>query len=58
MVGGKIDLVDKKSIETEEAMELSNKYGLYGYFECSSKTGENIEEIFKFIANKMIERSK
>jgi len=58
MVGGKIDLVDKKSIETEEAMELSNKYGLYGYFECSSKTGENVEEIFKFLANKMIEHSK
>ncbi|MFW9969115.1 MAG: Rab family GTPase [Candidatus Odinarchaeota archaeon] len=58
MVGGKIDLKDKKSIETEEAMELANKYGLTGYFECSSKTGENVEEIFKFIANQMIERSK
>lgn len=58
MVGGKNDLVDKKSIETEEAMELANKYGLSGYFECSSKTGENVEEIFKYIAHKMIERSQ
>ncbi len=57
MVGGKIDLVEKKSVETEEAMEISNKYGLSGYFECSSKTGDNVEEIFKFIARKMIEHS-
>jgi small GTP-binding protein len=55
MVGGKIDLVNKKSVDTEEAMELANKYGLTGYFECSSKTGENVEEIFKFIAQKMVE---
>ena len=58
MVGGKIDLIDKKSIEAEEAMELSNRYGLSGYFECSSKTGENVEEIFEFITRKMIEHSK
>ncbi len=58
MVGGKMDLIDKKSVETEEAMELSNKYGLSGYFECSSKTGENVEEIFAHIAQKMIEHSQ
>lgn len=58
MVGGKIDLIDKKSIESEEAMEFVNKYGLSGYFECSSKTGENVEEIFTFIAKKMVEHSQ
>ncbi|MFX0027664.1 MAG: Rab family GTPase [Candidatus Hermodarchaeota archaeon] len=55
MVGGKIDLVNKRSVKSEEALELSNTYELIGHFECSSKTGDNIEEIFEFIAKKMIE---
>lgn len=58
MVGGKSDLEEKRSVKAEEALELCNKYGLKGYFECSSKTGEKIEEIFKFIAQKMIENDK
>ncbi|MFX0104475.1 MAG: Rab family GTPase [Candidatus Hodarchaeota archaeon] len=58
MVGGKIDLEDKRSVETEDAMELSTSHNLQGYFECSSKTGENVEEIFEYIAKKMIENTK
>ncbi|MFX0081415.1 MAG: Rab family GTPase [Candidatus Hodarchaeota archaeon] len=54
MVGGKIDL-QNRSVSTEEALELSNNYELTDYFECSSKTGENVEQIFEFIARKMIE---
>ena len=57
MVGGKSDLEEKRSVETEEAMELSQKLNLYGYFECSSKTGTNVEEIFEFIAKKMLENT-
>ena len=37
MVGGKIDLEDKRSVTSEEAIELSNSYELIGHFECSSK---------------------
>ena len=55
MVGGKLDLEDKRSVQTEEAIELANKYKLHGYIECSSKTGENVEKIFESIAKKMIE---
>lgn len=55
MVGGKLDLKDRRSVVSEEAMELSRTYGLKGYFECSSKTGDNVEDIFEFIAKKMIE---
>lgn len=50
MVGGKSDLEDKRSIESEDALELSKKLNLQGYFECSAKTGNNIEEIFDHIA--------
>lgn len=57
MVGGKLDLEEKRSVEIEEAMELSRNYGLHAYFECSSKTGENVEQIFDFIAKKMLEQT-
>ena len=57
IVGGKLDLEDRRSIEIEEASELSNSYDLLGYFECSSKTGNNVEEIFEFMTRKMMENS-
>jgi small GTP-binding protein len=58
MVGGKNDLEDKRSIEPEEALDLMRSLELQGHFECSAKTGEKVEEIFEYIANKMIEHSQ
>ena len=54
MVGGKLDLEDKRSVEKAEAIELSKTYNLQGLYECSSKTGDNVEEIFEFITRKMM----
>ncbi len=54
MVGGKLDLQEKRSVETEDAVELSEKHNLQGYYECSSKTGDNVEEIFESITRKMM----
>ncbi len=57
MVGSKIDLEEKRSIPSEEAEELSRTFGLKGYFECSSKTGDNVEDIFEYIAKEIIEKN-
>jgi len=54
MVGGKLDLQEKRSVETEDAVELSKKHNLQGHFECSSKTGDRVEKIFDSITRKMM----
>jgi Ras-related protein Rab-18 len=57
IVGGKKDLENKRSVENEDASKLVEKHDLKGYFECSSKTGENVERIFEEITRKMMENA-
>jgi small GTP-binding protein len=57
MVGGKLDLQYKRTVSSKEAYELAKKHNLYGYVECSSKSGQNVEEIFHEIAKLMIHRA-
>ncbi len=54
VVGGKLDLEEKRSISTEEGIEIARSSNLQGYFECSAKTGDNVDNIFKNIARLML----
>ncbi|MFX1498522.1 MAG: Rab family GTPase [Promethearchaeota archaeon] len=54
MVGSKLDLEDNRSISTEEGIETARSSNLQGYFECSSKTGDNVDNIFDNIAKLML----
>ncbi|MFX0073095.1 MAG: Rab family GTPase [Candidatus Hermodarchaeota archaeon] len=54
IVGGKKDLNHLKSVSIEDAIDLAMKYDLDDVMECSSKTGENVEQIFTTITRKLL----
>jgi small GTP-binding protein len=58
LVGGKMDLADKRSIERKEALQVVEKFNLYTYIECSAKTGKNVPELFDQVASVVLERQK
>ncbi|MFX0069994.1 MAG: Rab family GTPase [Candidatus Hermodarchaeota archaeon] len=55
MVGGKLDLEDKRVVSIDEAHSIAENNDFYEFMECSSKTGENVEDIFNSISKKMLE---
>jgi len=57
MVGGKLDLDQKRSVMTNQATEFAEKHKFSHYIECSSKTGENVNDIFESITKIMLEKT-
>ncbi|MBN1801269.1 MAG: GTP-binding protein [Candidatus Lokiarchaeota archaeon] len=57
MVGSKLDLSHMRAVSSEEAIEMAKNNGLYGYVECSSKTGQNVENIFLELTHIMMEKN-
>ena len=55
IIESKSDLNTKRAIRKENVIELSKTIG-YKYFECSSLTGENTQEIIYCILRDIIER--
>ncbi len=54
LVGNKIDDVEGRKVKTEEGEKLAKEIGL-SFFECSAKTGENIDSIFNELVKKTVE---
>jgi len=54
MVGSKLDLDDKRICEKDEALDLMELNKLQNYFECSSKTGKNVEAIFRVLLKNIL----
>ena len=58
MIGGKLDLHDRRSVYSKDAVDLAKRYDLLDYIECSAKTGENVELIFYKLALELTKRAK
>ena len=56
LAGSKYDLDDIREISWEEGVETAKSMGLNGFIECSSKTGENINELFSGLLKLMTNR--
>ena len=54
LVGNKIDDEENREVTTDEGEEIANNLDLQ-FFECSAKTGENIDSTFKELVKKIVE---
>ncbi|MFW9972484.1 MAG: Rab family GTPase [Candidatus Odinarchaeota archaeon] len=55
MVGGKLDLAQQRVCKNDEVLDIMKSYNFYKYIECSSKTGENVDLVFKVLLSKILE---
>ena len=54
LIGNKIDLTDQRKISKEQGEELAEEFKI-PFFETSAKSGENVDEVFKALYEKIIE---
>ena len=57
VVGNKTDLLDSREVSGEDGIKIAKSRGTDGFIECSSKTGENVEEAIAALTRLMMERS-
>ena len=58
LVGNKNDLIDLRSVPKKDAIAFAKKIRALAYIETSAKTGENVDESFTKITEKLVERAK
>jgi small GTP-binding protein len=54
LIGAKSDLQNERQVLTSNAKEIAKSRGLRSFFECSSKTGKNVQKIFTKITKLML----
>jgi small GTP-binding protein len=58
VVGGKADLAENREVSASEGIKIAKSRGVDGFIECSSKTGENVEESFEALTRLMLDDSR
>ena len=54
LIGNKIDLQDSRVVSTEEGRALAQKINASDFVETSAKYGDNVEEAFRKLVNKVL----
>ena len=54
VVGGKADLAENREVPASEGIMIAKSRGVDAFIECSSKTGENVEEAFEALTRLML----
>ena len=58
MIGNKLDLEENRQVQSQQAIRMAKSMDIHGYVECSAMTGENVEEIFTIIIQKILDISQ
>lgn len=56
LVGTEAHLEEQRAITREKGMQMARKYNLSGFIEVSSKTGQNVDLLFKTISGLLFDR--
>ncbi len=56
LVGNKCDLVEKRTVTTQQGQDLAKQYGI-NFLETSAKETTNIEELFLSVTRSYIEKN-
>ncbi len=54
LIGNKIDLKESRIVSTERGMELSKKISAIDFLETSAKYGDNVENTFRKLVDKVL----
>lgn len=54
MIGNKLDLKENRQVQSQQAIRMAKSMDISGYVECSAMTGENVENIFTIIVQKIL----
>jgi len=57
-IGMKNDLTNRICVDDEHALKFKEQYDLYDYIKVSSKTGENVDELFNILFDYILNREK
>ena len=58
LIGTKFDLTDEIVVDDELALEVKEAFKMIDYIKTSSKTGKNVEDVFKLLAKRILKKHK